>query len=109
MHKIDTKSFSTNMMYRGRKSKSYKYLNWQEHMMCILPDHTIPEGKLKLEVEVGLSNMGADLDNFAGKAFIDTLSNKHGFNDNRIYQILMTKVKVKKGAEYIKYNIKGYE
>jgi len=108
-YKIQIKAFSTNRMYRGVKKKSYDYLKWQKIMLESLTDMEIPEGQLALTVEVGLSSMGGDLDNFAGKAFIDTLSKRYGFNDNRLYSISMSKVKVKKGQEYIKFKISKYE
>ena len=35
---------------------------------------------------------------------IDILSKKYGFNDNRIYQLFLTKQIVKKGNEFIEFS-----
>lgn len=73
--------------------------------MYLLPKLKIPAGELELNIEVGMSNSQSDLDNIC-KPFQDILQKKYGFNDNRIYKLVMQKIKVKKGEEYISFEIK---
>lgn len=50
--------------------------------------------------------MLSDFDNPI-KPFQDVLQAKYGFNDSRIVEAVVRKVKTKKGQEYIKFAIKG--
>ena len=43
------------------------------------------------------------------KPFTDCLQKKYGFNDNRIIEAHIKKVKVKKGEEYIKFELRELE
>jgi len=71
--------------------------------MLMLPKKIdIPEGKLKLVLEFGVSSKLADWDNPI-KPFQDILQKKYGFNDNRVYEAIVKKVDVKKGEEFISF------
>jgi len=69
-----------------------------------LPKLKVPEGKLKVYYEFGLSSKNADGDNCI-KQFQDIISKKYGFNDKQIYDWRVKKVDTKKGGEYIKFEI----
>jgi Holliday junction resolvase RusA-like endonuclease len=74
----------------------------------MLPKMIVPKGKLKVWYTFGLSSKGGDYDNLV-KCFQDVLSSVYGFNDNRIYQATIKKVDVKKGQEYIEFDIQKNE
>ena len=74
-------------------------------MMIILPRLTVPEGHLSVVIEVGFATAASDIDNVC-KQFLDCLSKKYLFNDNRIYHLDVTKRVVGSGNEYIKFDIK---
>ena len=69
-------------------------------------DMEIPEGPLKLTIQWGFSSAGSDIDNPV-KCFLDCLQKKYGFNDSRIHSLQVDKALVKKGAEYINFDING--
>lgn len=74
----------------------------------MLPKYDIPPGKLKAEFTFGFSNSASDIDN-PTKAFVDILQKKYGFNDKMIYQCVINKVIVKKGQEFIEFNLSSLE
>lgn len=102
--KIKIKPMSANSLWRGRRFKTKDYETYEKELAYQLPKMEVPEGKLKLTVEFGLSNKRMDLDNTL-KPMIDIFQKKFNFNDNRIYEINATKVDVKKKEEYISYEI----
>jgi len=104
---INVKPLSANLMYSGRKVKSYKYRNYEKVLLPLLPNELIvPEGKLHLVIKVGMSSKLSDLDNVL-KPFIDCLQLKYGFNDKWIYKLTASKKEVKKGEEFIKFDLRG--
>jgi Holliday junction resolvase RusA-like endonuclease len=76
--------------------------------MFLLPKLEIPEGKLQIDFEFGFSNSNADYDN-AIKPFQDILQKKYGFNDSKIHKATIIKTAVKKGEEFISFEIKSLE
>ena len=105
LNKINIKPLSVNDAWKGRRFKTDKYKKYQRDLLRFLPKLNIPDGNLQLEITAGFSNKGSDLDNIA-KNFIDCLSKKYGFNDNRIYRLILNKKIVKKGDEYIDFEIR---
>ena len=69
-----------------------------------MPTCKVPDGRLQLRLEFGLSSKNADLDNPV-KLFTDILQKKYGFNDRHIYRLEVEKVDVKKGKEYIEFEL----
>lgn len=61
-------------------------------------------GKLSLFLRFGLSSKNSDIDNPV-KLFVDILQKNHQFNDRHIYKLTVEKVDVKKGEEFIEYEI----
>lgn len=107
-HFLAIKPMSVNEIFKGRRFKTKEYSRYRSQLSLILPKIEVPEkGKLKLCIEFGFSNSGADIDNSV-KGFTDALSETYGFNDNRIYRLEVEKVIVKKGEEYIKFDLVPY-
>jgi len=104
---IDVKPLSANLMYNGRKIKSYKYRTYEKVLLPLLPEELeVPEGKIHLVVKVGMSSKLSDLDNVL-KPFIDCLQLKYSFNDKWIYKLTASKKDVKKGKEFIEFDLRG--
>jgi len=77
--------------------------------MWLLPRLELDSSKFyQVSYEFGLSNRGADGDNCI-KNFQDCMCDKFGINDNRIYEWHIKKTIVKKGEEFINFNINEYE
>jgi len=102
------KPLSANESYLGKKVKSKKYRMYESHLQRTLPDIEMPEGLLKLTIEVYYSNKLSDVDN-ALKPFIDVLQKRYDFNDNRIYRLDVEKFIVPKGEEDIRFLIEPYD
>lgn len=105
MHKINIKALSVNDCWRGRRFKTDEYKRYERDLLLLLPKGVqIPAGDLSLFMEVGQSNMCADIDNPC-KPFFDILCKKYGFDDRQITEAVIKKKKVAKGQEYILFNI----
>jgi len=104
--RLDIKPLSVNEAWRGRRFKTDKYSDYINHMLLILPPLNVPDGELALEITFGLSSRAADIDNPL-KCFIDCLQKKYGFDDKMIFKLFVEKVIVKKGAEFIEWELRG--
>lgn len=82
---------SANKMYYRNKTLTAEYRSWRQRAQKILPELTIPEGPLELQVYAYFANKQRDLDNIL-KPLQDTLQERYGFNDNRIYKISAVKL-----------------
>lgn len=106
---LSIKPLSVNDAYatskKGKRVKTKACKKYCKDLMLILPKMERPSGKLKINIEFGFSNVRSDVDNPA-KIFIDVLQKKYGFNDNKVYELNLVKNVVKKGQEYIKFEIK---
>jgi Holliday junction resolvase RusA-like endonuclease len=71
-------------------------------------DLKIPDGAVKITIEFGFSNAASDLDNPV-KPFLDSLKDRYGFDDKKVYELFISKKIVKKGQDYIKYKIEPSE
>ena len=106
MIRIDTKPLSVNQCWQGKRFKTEKYKSYERLLLFTLPKIVIPEeGELSVYYEFGFSSSASDIDNPI-KPFQDILQKKYGFNDSRIWKMEVVKVKVKKGEEYVKFQIK---
>ena len=101
---VSIKPLSVNQAWQGRRFKTPKYNKYINELLIILPSFSVPDGKLELEITFGLSSVAADIDNPL-KCFIDCLQKKYSFDDKHIYRLVVNKKIVKKGAEYIDFNI----
>jgi Holliday junction resolvase RusA-like endonuclease len=84
--------------------KSAPYRQYEKDVSLLLPKLGKLDGKLKLKLEFGFSNKNSDIDNPV-KPFQDIMQKKYGFNDSQIYALSVTKTIVKKGEEFIKFEI----
>ncbi len=103
-HKLNIKPLSVNDAYTGRRFKTDKYREYAKHIASVLPEISIPKGRLGIRLTFGFSSAGSDADN-PTKAFVDCLSKKYGFNDNRVFRYEIDKVLVNKGNEFILFDI----
>jgi len=105
MHKIDIKPASVNDVWQGRRYRNDYYKAYQTAVNLLLPKLIInPLNRLKITLEFGFSNKLSDIDNPI-KPILDIMQKKWGFNDNMVYELNVSKKIVKKGEEYIKYEI----
>jgi len=105
---LKIKPLSVNEAYTGKRFKTPTYTAYAKEVGFTLPAMKIPDGKLEIHFTWGFSNSGADCDNPC-KPMMDLLQKKYGFNDNRVYKIIQEKEVVKKGREFIKFEIRKYD
>jgi len=109
MTKINIKPLSVNQAWMGRRFKTKFYKDYETELSLKLPKLKISNNiKLGLEIIVGYSNKSSDIDNFL-KPFIDVLQKKYLFNDRNIYKLNIVKEIVKKGDEFIEFEINEIE
>lgn len=102
--KINIKPLSVNECWQGRRFKTAEYKDYEKELCLRLPKINFQfSRRIKLDLKVGVSNVGADLDNIL-KPLIDILQKRYLFNDKYIYKLIVEKEKVKKGCEYIKFH-----
>ncbi len=102
---INIKPLSVNDAWRGRRFKTDNYKAWQRGLLMMLPKNKESlNGNLKIEIVFGFSSHASDIDNPL-KTLIDTLQKKYKFNDNQITELNVKKEIVKKGKEFIKYQL----
>lgn len=107
MVKIKIKPLSVNRCWQGRRFKTPAYTEYEELVMYLMPKTVnIRPGRLALYLSIGFSSRASDLDN-AIKPLLDILQKKYGFDDKRIYKIEASKEDVKKGQEYISFEIEN--
>lgn len=109
MKTINIKPLSVNKAYifkKGTKGriKSPEYRAYAKHVTLLLRPMIIPDGQIIAFYEFGVSSVLFDTDNGV-KIFQDILQAKFRFNDNKIYDFWASKRIVKKGQEYIKYDL----
>lgn len=104
MNKLDIKPLSVNQAWQGKRFKTNKYKKYCRDIKLILPKLEVPKGELELYLEFGFSSDLSDFDNPV-KPFVDCLQAKYGFNDKMIKRCVIESVKVKKGADYIKFEL----
>lgn len=108
VNRIKIKPLSVNKAFMGRRFKTQDYKDYEQELFYLLPKLKVQKGKLKLEITAGLSSKNADIDNIA-KIFIDVLQVKYDFNDKLIYKLILNKVDVKKGSEFIEFKIDNFK
>lgn len=108
MQVIAIKPLSVNECWQGKRFKTPKYKAYERELLFRLPKIHIPTGPYQISFEFGLSSPLADWDNPV-KPLQDILQKKYGFNDKDIVRATVDKIKVAKGAEYIKFSILSFE
>ncbi len=102
---VNIKPLSVNQCWKGRRFKTPIYKKYEKELLLLLPKLDIPEGKLEITITFGFSSKASDWDNPI-KPFQDILQKRYGFNDSRVYKATVTKEIVKKGKEFIEFDIK---
>ena len=95
---------SINKCWQGKRFKTKVYKSYETELLLKLKNIKISSGKLKLIITFGFSNKLSDIDNGL-KPFIDILQKKYKFNDRMIYELIVIKEIVKKGEEFIEWEI----
>lgn len=98
--RVKIKALSVNDCRQGKRFKTNEYKEYEKIMLMLLPKIEIPEGELKLILRIGVSSRACDIDNPI-KPIFDILSKKYWFNDNRIYELQISKIIVAKWEEFI--------
>ena len=104
--RLNIKPLSVNQAWQGKRFKTPKYNSYIKEVSLLLGAADIPEGYLELNLTFGFSNKNSDADNPV-KCFIDCLQKKYGFNDRMIKRIVIDVEHVKKGFEFIDWDIKA--
>lgn len=105
MHKVNIKPLTANRAWQGRRFKTPEYKAYQRALTLMLPRKVaIPDGPLKVVLAFGLSSANADGDNCI-KQSQDIIAAKYGFNDKRIMHWEVFKIPVKKGAEFVAFDV----
>jgi Holliday junction resolvase RusA-like endonuclease len=105
METIKIAALSVNRSYQGRRFATPELKAYKQAVSWLLPPMKVPlDKKLSVKYEFGVSSKNADGDNLI-KAFQDILCERYEFNDRQIYRWEVEKVDVKKGQEYIKFEI----
>ena len=108
MVNIPIKPLTVNQAWQGRRVKTAKYRKYERDLLLLLPPFKVPDGDLGIELVFGVSYSGSDWDNPV-KPFQDVLQKKYGFNDSRIIEASVFKLKVAKGQEFIEWRIYAAE
>jgi Holliday junction resolvase RusA-like endonuclease len=101
---VKIKPLSVNKCWQGRRFKTDEYKQYEKEVLINLKPMKIPEGDLFIQLDFGVSNMASDIDNPV-KPFLDILQKKYKFDDKRITALWLSKNKVKKGSEFINFQI----
>jgi Holliday junction resolvase RusA-like endonuclease len=107
MELVFIKPLSVNECWQGRRFKTDKYKKYENDVLFLLPKISLPSPPYTLELTFGLSSVLSDIDNPV-KPFVDIMQKKYLFNDKEIHQAVIKKELVKKGKEYIAFEIKHY-
>ncbi len=105
---IKIKPLSVNEVWAGKRFKTPKYKAYEKELLLRLPKYKIPNGALQINLKWGFSSKLSDWDNPI-KPFQDILQMKYNFNDSRVFKAIVEKEIVKKGEEYIKFEITKYK
>lgn len=108
MIEIRIKPLSVNEAFQGKRFKTAKYDTFIRSMLYQLPKITLPQAPYSMNIVLGYSSKASDIDNGL-KSLLDCLVKKYGFDDREIYQMNVKKEIVKKGSEFIKFEISHYE
>lgn len=104
MHRLPLKALSLNAAYRGRRFITPELKKYKEDVARLAPRLSIPSGKLHISYVFGVSSKNSDADNLV-KCTQDSLAERYGFNDRVVYSIDVKKMDVKRGEEYIEFEI----
>lgn len=96
---LQIKPLSVNLAWQGKRFKTPAYKRYERNVLLMLPNTEITKFD-KLKITYGFSNKASDIDN-PTKMILDILQKKYGINDRDIEYLVLQKVIVKKGQEFI--------
>jgi len=99
---------TVNQVWQGRRFKTPKYKTYEKYCLLKLKPAAAPVGRLMVILTFGVSSKLADIDNPV-KPFLDILQKKYGFDDKQVYELIVYKMDVKKGAEFVTFIIREIE
>ena len=102
--KINIKPLSVNQCWQGRRFKTPIYKGYENELLLKLVKIDVPNVSIGLNITFGFSNKLSDIDNPL-KPFLDILQKKYKINDRDIYELNVKKEIVKKGDEFIFFEI----
>lgn len=105
---VNIKPLSVNSLYTGRRFLTPAGKSYKRAVQYMIPKVPVPDGKLHIRYKFYFSSSGSDIDGPV-KAFQDCLSERLGFNDNRVYLTESEKFVVPKGQEKIEFEILPYQ
>ena len=105
--RVDIKPLSQNKAWIGKLRKTTEHRKYINDLFMLLPKFDAPMGKLEVVITWGFSSVASDIDN-PTKTFLDVLQLKYGFNDKNIYKLVLNKECVKRGKEFIEFEIKDF-
>ena len=106
--KLHIKPLSVNQAWQGKRYKTNAYKKYERDCLLMLPKLILPKAPYQINIEVAFSTISADIDNVL-KPMLDILQKKYNFDDKHVYRLVVEKKVVKKGNEYIAFEISGYE
>ena len=95
---------SVNVAWQGKRYKTKEYILYEKEMLFLLPKIKIPTPPFKVFFHFGFSNKKSDIDNPV-KPILDIMQKKYNFDDCDIYELNIKKSIVKKGSEFIEFEI----
>lgn len=104
MVKLWIKPLSVNSVWQGKRFKTPIYKKYETDCLYMLPTIEIPEAPYQFYYEFGFSSKLSDLLN-PEKPITDIICKRYGIDDRYINRMVLEKVMVKKGDEYIKFEI----
>lgn len=108
MIRVNIKPLSVNECWQGKRFKTKKYDDFRNKLLLLLPNIKIPEPPYEIHLKWGFSSSASDWDNPI-KPTQDTIAFKYGFNDKLIKKAIVETELVRKGFEYIEFDIKHYD
>lgn len=107
MPKIKIKPLSVNQCWQGRRFKSKAYKKYEIEVIALMPKLVLPAMPYSIHFTFGFSNKASDLDNPL-KPLLDIIQKKYSINDKDIYFMSVSKLIVKKGEEFISFEISHF-
>ncbi len=105
--RLNIKPLSVNKAWKGRRFKTDDYKAYTQLVLFSLRPFKVPSGHLELTLTFGFSSKNSDFDNPV-KCFVDCLQAKYGFNDKMIKRCIIEVEHVKKGNDFIEWDLKQY-
>jgi Holliday junction resolvase RusA-like endonuclease len=106
--RINIKPLSVNECWQGKRFKTPKYKSYEQELLFRLNKYKLPQPPFEIHFKFGFSSKLSDWDNPI-KPLQDILQKKYGFDDRDIFKAIVEKEIVKKGQDYLEFNIIKYK